>query len=129
MSFLKDPCVNILASHIYGTLYIGVTSDLHGRMQEHIQGLFEGFTKRYGVTTLVYYEMHFDMDSAIRREKRLKKWNRAWKFRLIESFNPLWTDLYDAQQNAVLDGPADIRRACGGTPADIDLDGPPPARG
>ena len=125
----KTPCVYILASRIHGTLYVGVTSDLHGRMQEHIQGIFEGFAKRHGIKMLVYYEMHLDINAAISREKRLKKWNRAWKLRLIESMNPAWADLYDTKLDAVLDGPADVRRGCGGTADDIGLDGPPPSRG
>ena len=125
----KNPCVYILASRIHGTLYIDVTSDLHGRMQEHIEGIFDGFTTKYSIKSLVYYETHPDMDTAIRREKVLKKWNRAWKLRLIESMNPAWSDLYDPRDNAVLEGPADIRRGCGGSAADIGLDGPPPSRG
>ena len=109
----KDPCVYILASAAHGTLYIGVTSDLHGRMQEHVQALFEGFTKKYSVKMLVYYEMHADMDTAIRREKQMKTWNRAWKLRLIESMNPEWCGLYDAGQNNILDGPGrDPARQC-----------------
>jgi len=73
---------------------IGVTSDLFGRAVIHKQDLIEGFTKRYGVHQVVYYEMHLTMDAAIVREKRLKKWNRAWKIRLIEEDNPHWDDLY-----------------------------------
>ena len=78
---MLDPCVYILASRRNGVLYVGVTSDLHGRMQEHKQGLFKGFTKRYRVTLLVYYEFHDAMPDAIRRETRLKNWKRAWKVR------------------------------------------------
>ena len=125
----KNPCVYILASRIHGTLYVGVTSDLHGRLQEHVQGIFEGFTKKYGIKMLVYYETHLDMETAIRREKQLKKWNRAWKLRLIESMNPAWADLYDTKLDTVLDGPADVRRGGGGTADDIGLGGPPPSRG
>lgn len=82
----------MLANKRAGTFYVGVTSDLGRRMAEHTQGLIEGFTKRYGVGRLVYFEMHQNMESAIRREKRLKKWNRTWKIRLIEPFNPEWID-------------------------------------
>lgn len=74
----KDPCVYILASAPNGILYTGVTSDIHGRMAEHKQGLCEGFAKKYGVKRLVYYEMHDTMDAAILRETRIKKWKRAW---------------------------------------------------
>jgi putative endonuclease len=90
----KQPVVYILASRRNGTLYIGVTSDLVKRAYEHIQDLVEGFTKRYGVHELVYFEMHEDMVSAIAREKQLKKWNRAWEIELIEQRNPEWRDLY-----------------------------------
>jgi putative endonuclease len=110
MRFEKDPAVYILASGHNGTLYIGVTSDIYGRMSEHKQGLVRGFTKRYGVTMLVYYEMHETMDSAIKREKQLKEWQRAWKIRLIEGMNPAWLDLFDAQHHALLDAPMDIER-------------------
>ena len=91
---MKAPCVYLLASKRDGVLYIGVTSDLVHRMTEHSQGLVAGFTKRYGVKHLVYYEMHTSMDDAILREKRLKDWKRAWKVRLIETMNPEWRDLY-----------------------------------
>jgi putative endonuclease len=74
---MKTPCVYILASAINGILYVGVTSDLHARMQDHVLGLVEGFTKRYGVKMLVYYEVHQTMDTAIAREKRIKEWKRA----------------------------------------------------
>jgi putative endonuclease len=90
----KQPAVYILASRRNGTLYIGVTSDLVKRAYEHKQDLVEGFTKRYGVHELVYFEMHEDMVAAITREKQLKKWNRAWKIELIEQRNPEWRDLY-----------------------------------
>jgi putative endonuclease len=129
MIWFKDPCVYILASRRYRALYIGMSTDLHGRMQEHIQGIFAGHTKTYGITKLVYYEMQLDLKTAIRREKRLKRWNRAWKFRLIESMNPNWDDLYDAREDAVLEAPADRRREAGGSADDIGLDGPPPSRG
>jgi putative endonuclease len=90
-----QPCVYILASQRNGTLYIGVTSDLVKRVWEHRNDLREGFTKRYGVHQLVYYEMHGDMSAAITREKQLKKWNREWKLRLIEERNPTWQDLWE----------------------------------
>ena len=107
---MKDPCVYLLASKRNGTLYIGVTSDIYGRMAEHKQGLIEGFTKKYGTKTLVYYEMHPTMDAAIRREKQLKEWQRAWKRRLIENMNPEWCDLFDEASGALLEGPADLAR-------------------
>ncbi|MBI4989400.1 MAG: GIY-YIG nuclease family protein [Rhodocyclales bacterium] len=90
------PCVYILASKRNGTLYIGVTSDLLKRVWEHKNNLVEGFTKKYAVHRLVYYEMLEDMESAIQREKQLKKWNRDWKIDLIEKDNPEWTDLHDS---------------------------------
>jgi putative endonuclease len=90
---VKQPCVYLLASQRNGTLYIGVTSDLIKRVWEHKGDIVEGFTKQYGVHTLVYFELHADMYEAIQREKRLKKWNRAWKVRLIEEMNPEWKDL------------------------------------
>ena len=92
---MKSPCVYILASNPYGTLYIGVTSDLVQRVWQHKNDLVEGFTERYGVHMLVWYELHETMESAIAREKALKKWNRAWKIELIEKTNPNWADLYD----------------------------------
>ena len=86
--------VYILASKIGGTLYIGVTNDLVRRIFEHKSNFVDGFTKKYGVKRLVYFEQYDDIENAIRREKRLKQWNRAWKVRLIESVNPNWDDLY-----------------------------------
>jgi putative endonuclease len=106
----KTPCVYILASRRNGTLYIGVTSDLPQRVTLHKQDLIEGFTKKYGVHRLVYYEMHPTMDAAILREKRLKEWRRLWKIRLIESMNPEWIDLFDERTGEILDGPADLSR-------------------
>ena len=85
----------ILGSQRNGTLYIGVTSNLVKRVWEHKNDLVEGFTSRYGVHTLVYFEQHRDIEAAIRREKRLKEWQRQWKIDLIEKENPNWTDLYD----------------------------------
>jgi len=89
-----QPAVYLLASKRNGTLYVGVTSDLVKRVWEHRNNLAEGFTKRYGVHQLVWYELHASMDSAIQREKRLKGWKRKWKVQLIESTNPNWRDLY-----------------------------------
>ena len=91
---MKTPCVYILASKPFGTLYVGVTSNLVRRVWLHKQSLVEGFTKQYQVRRLVWYEAHDTMESAIGREKAIKKWNRAWKIRLIEEGNPDWSDLY-----------------------------------
>ena len=90
----RHPAVYILASKRNGTLYIGVTSDLVKRIWEHKNNVVEGFTKRYGIHTLVWYEPHESMQSAIEREKKLKEWKRAWKLELIEKENPDWQDLY-----------------------------------
>jgi putative endonuclease len=90
-----QPCVYILASKKNGTLYIGVTSDVVKRVWEHKNEFVEGFTKRYRVHTLVWYEAHETMESAIAREKVLKNWKRAWKLELIEQSNPGWKDRYD----------------------------------
>lgn len=92
----KQPCVYLLASKRNGTLYVGVTSDLIKRVWEHKNHVADGFTKRYGVDRLVWYEVHETMESAIGREKALKEWQRAWKLELIEKFNPDWKDLYDS---------------------------------
>ena len=92
---MKQPAVYILASRMNGTLYIGVTSDLVRRVWEHKNDLVEGFTQRYGVHRLVWYELHETMEVAILQEKRLKEWCRAWKLRLIQRINPEWEDLYD----------------------------------
>lgn len=88
--------VYILASEIGGTLYIGVTSDLVRRVFEHRSKVVDGFTRDHNVTRLVYFEQFDDIEFAIKREKRLKKWNRVWKIRLIEKDNPNWDDLYPA---------------------------------
>jgi putative endonuclease len=93
---MKQPAVYILASQRNGTLYIGVTSDLVQRIWQHKSDAVKGFTKKYRVHILVWYELHGDMENAIIREKRLKKWNRAWKLRLIEQMNPDWMDLYES---------------------------------
>jgi putative endonuclease len=86
--------VYMLASRPNGALYVGVTSDLVRRLAEHRAGVVPGFTRRYGVTRLVWYETHDSIEAAIRREKRLKKWPRAWKLALIERANPDWRDLW-----------------------------------
>ena len=88
--------VYILASRPNGTLYVGVTNDLVRRAYEHREGLVDGFTKTHGVKTLVYFEVHDDIERAITREKRLKHWRRARKLQLIERDNPDWCDLYDS---------------------------------
>jgi putative endonuclease len=90
----KQPCVYILASRRNGTLYVGVTSNLIQRIHQHRTGAVEGFTKRYGVDTLVWWEAHWDMESAIRREKQIKGWDRRAKLGLIERGNPGWRDLW-----------------------------------
>jgi putative endonuclease len=107
---MKEPCVYIAASKPDGVLYIGVTSDLHGRMSEHDQGLVEGFTKRYSVKVLVYCEFHESMHQAILRESQLKKWRRAWKVRLIEGMNPEWANLFDPMTGEIAEGSADGAR-------------------
>ncbi|HZX35231.1 MAG TPA: GIY-YIG nuclease family protein [Thermodesulfobacteriota bacterium] len=91
---MKVYYVYILASKRNGTLYIGVTNDLLRRAYEHKNNLVNGFTKEYGVHSLVYYEQYGDVELAIQREKCLKKWNRKWKLELIEKENPDWKDLY-----------------------------------
>ncbi len=91
----KQAAVYILANKRNGTLYVGVTSNLVKRVWEHKNNTIEGFTKRYNVHQLVWYELHESMESAIMREKRLKDWKRARKLELIERKNPDWVDLYD----------------------------------
>lgn len=91
---MKQPAVYILASRRNGTLYVGVTSDLTGRVYEHKSDSVDGFSKRYGVHLLVWYELHQDMFSAISRENTIKKWKRRWKLELIERSNRDWNDLY-----------------------------------
>jgi putative endonuclease len=105
--------VYIMASKKNGTLYIGSTSDLPGRVTQHKQGLIDGFTKEYGVKILVYFEEFDDSYSMVTRERQLKKWNRAWKIRLIEEKNPLWVEL-DIGQDGI---------------DDFESAGSPPARG
>jgi putative endonuclease len=90
----KLPCVYLLASRRNGTLYVGVTSDLVKRVYQHRNCLLEGFTKRYAVHDLVWYEIHECMESAILREKQIKNWDRKAKINLIEKSNPVWLDLW-----------------------------------
>ena len=90
----KRPCVYILASRRNGTLYVGVTSDLASRIWQHRSKIVDGFARDYDVHRLVYAEYHETMADAILREKRIKKWRRAWKLELIERENPRWLDLY-----------------------------------
>lgn len=92
---IKEYYVYILASRKNGTLYIGVTNDLIGRVYEHKNDCVEGFTKKYQVHMLIYHEYTSDINSALLREKQLKKWKREWKIKLIEQFNPEWEDLYN----------------------------------
>src|SRR3546814_843806 len=88
-----SPIVYLLASRRNGTLYVGVTSDLAGRVYKHREGMIPGFTRDYSVHRLVWFERHATMEHAIQREKRIKKWHRAWKLELIEKENPEWNDL------------------------------------
>ena len=90
----KQFYVYMLASKRNGTLYLGVTSDIVKRVWQHKNGLAEGFTKKYGIKRLVYYEIHEDAENAMKREKQLKKWRRAWKVELVEEKNSEWRDLY-----------------------------------
>ncbi len=92
----KNFYVYMMASGFNGTLYTGMTSDLTGRVHHHKNGTFEGFTKKYKVDRLVWYEVHESAEAAIRREKQIKDWKRDWKKNLIESENPHWDDLYES---------------------------------
>ena len=92
---MKTPCVYMLASKRNGTLYVGVTSNLPQRVWQHKNDLVEGFTRRYRVHALVWYEVHETMENAIAREKSIKEWKRQWKIDLIEAMNPEWRDLYE----------------------------------
>jgi putative endonuclease len=91
---MKDPCLYILASKPNGTLYVGATSDVIRRVWEHKSGVVDGFTKKYAVHTLVYFELHGTMETALLRERQIKRWRRAWKIDLIRQMNPDWRDLY-----------------------------------
>ncbi len=90
---MKTYCVYIMASKKNGTIYVGSTSDLPGRVTQHKLGLIDGFTKKYGVNTLVYYEAAEDAYAVVTRERQLKKWNRDWKIQLIEKENPGWLEI------------------------------------
>jgi putative endonuclease len=102
-SMVKQPAVYILASKLNGTLYTGVTSDLVSRVWRHKNLTHEGFTKKYRVHTLVWYELHPTMETAIRREKEIKNWRRKWKLEMISNSNPTWDDLYPAISGATAD--------------------------
>jgi putative endonuclease len=91
---VKSYYVYILANKKNGVLYIGVTNNLVRRIYEHKKGMTDGFTKKYNVKNLVYYETHSEINEAIKREKQMKKWYRKWKIELIEKSNPEWKDLY-----------------------------------
>ena len=91
---MKVPCVYIITNRPRGIVYTGVTSDLVQRIWQHKNGVVAGFSRRYNLHMLVFYEVHETMESAILREKRIKKWNRPWKDELIEGVNPGWRDLY-----------------------------------
>jgi putative endonuclease len=92
----KGGFVYIMASRRNGSVYIGVTSDLPGRVWHHKEGTADGFTKKYSCNTLVWFERFDDIETAIGREKQMKEWKRLWKLRVIEETNPDWNDLYDA---------------------------------
>jgi len=94
--FQNDYYVYVTASDKKGTIYIGVTNNLEGRIWEHKNNVYKGFTSKYKVNKLVYYEVYNDIKEAIEREKQLKKWNRDWKIKLIEEDNPEWEDLYNS---------------------------------
>jgi putative endonuclease len=91
---LQSSYIYIMANKRNGTLYVGVTTDLPKRVYEHREGITKGFTARYGIKRLVYYEIHAALEVAIQRESQIKAWKRAWKIELIEKFNPSWDDLY-----------------------------------
>ncbi|MCL4428174.1 MAG: GIY-YIG nuclease family protein [Deltaproteobacteria bacterium] len=93
---MKNYYVYILSSKRNGTLYTGVTSDIVKRVYEHKQNVVEGFTKKYNIHMLVWYEIHDSAESAINKEKQIKKWKRTWKLKLIEKDNPEWIDLYES---------------------------------
>jgi putative endonuclease len=99
----KVPAVYILASKRHGTLYIGVTSDLCSRVAAHKQGSIPGFTQKYDVKMLVWYEFAGSMEDTIGREKQLKEWRRGWKIELIEKLNPPWRDLFEEMCGAWID--------------------------
>ena len=90
---MKQPCVYLLAKSSHGTFYTGVTSDLIGRVWQHREQQVPGFTKRYGIKRLVWFEQHATMETAIKREKQIKRWRRDWKYDLVNAINPTWRDL------------------------------------
>ena len=92
---IKNPCVYILANRQNGTIYVGVTSNLAARIWQHKNDVIPGFTSRHRAHSLVWYEVHVSMPTAIEREKAIKKWRGTWKIQLIEKMNPLWRDLYE----------------------------------
>lgn len=92
----KQPAVYMLSSQKNGTLYVGVTGELVRRVWQHKNNMVEGFSGRYGVHRLVWFELHDSMDTAISREKQIKNWQRRWKLKLIERDNPKWLDLYNS---------------------------------
>ena len=96
MTVSRDSFVYIVTNRANGTLYLGVTSDLGRRIHEHREGIYPGFTKKYGLKRLVWYEPHVDIRTAIQREHNMKHWSRAWKVRLILDLNPTWDDLYES---------------------------------
>ena len=98
-------------------------------MAEHSQGGFDGFTKKYGVKLLAYYDMHETMDAAIRREKQLKRWRRAWKYRVIGKMNPEWRNLFDPATGEISFGAAEVERLANDPVSDFDMDRSPPSRG
>ena len=91
----KQPCVYLIANQPYGTIYVGVTSNLKQRIWQHREKLIDGFTKKYLIDKMVWYELHESMEEAINREKKIKNWRRDWKVNLINRFNPDWHDLYE----------------------------------
>jgi len=107
--------VYIVASQRNGTLYIGSTDDLIARISQHKTGAFGGFTARYGLSQLVWFEIHDSRDDAFRRERQLKKWKRRWKLQLIDESNPDWTDLFDTVRLGGLKDASDWVPACAGT--------------
>lgn len=127
MKRARIPTVYILASKRNGTLYIGVTSNLAQRMAQHSQGHMEGFTKKYGVKTLVWHSSFASMEAAISREKQLKEWRRIWKVRLIEETNPAWANLYDEASGEILPGPAEAERLSAEPVQSSELSGYRPA--
>jgi putative endonuclease len=96
VSETKSPAVYIMANRYRGTIYIGVTSNLVARVSQHRQDVVDGFTRKYGLHLLVFYEPHATMENAILREKQIKDWKRAWKIALIETSNPEWRDMFDS---------------------------------